>query len=32
VAPVFLFKQFMNIVQLVGASKSLAGLEKKKGK
>lgn len=32
VAPVFLFKQFMNVVQLVGASKSLASLEKRKGK
>lgn len=32
VAPVFMFKQFMNVVQLFGASKSLAGLEKKKGK
>lgn len=28
-APVFAFKQFMNLVQLVGASKKLAGMEKK---
>lgn len=28
-APVFLFKQFMNVVQLVGASKKLAMVEKK---